>query len=305
MRRLLLFILSVPFLSLACSPANPAAPSPLSSPSSSEAKGNKPVNVNGVVENMSGGAGEFHFDVGSVLVKGDSSTGFFGGSEYAHLGNGARVEVKGQQRDGWVRADLIHVNSRVIQEPPDAGDPGDPDVPGDGGGGEPPPPVCSWPEGGGGSGEVNPSTLNLEVIITSVSGAPPTLTIVGGNRTFHATAATKLRRNDDWLPLDILRPNLIARFYGNQLPDTSIDTTEIVITRNTIDVAMEGAVVTVSGGYPSAGFTIDTTTFVANDWTKFATPACDALTPGAGLRVRGVRMIDNVTVLATAVERIY
>jgi len=300
-RRLLLLILSVPFLSLACSPANPAAPSPLSSPSSSEARGNKPVNVNGVVENMIGGAGEFQFNVGIVLVKGDSTTEFFGGSEYAHLGNGARVEVKGQQRDGWVRADRIHVNSRVIQEPPDAGDPEDPpDVPG----GDMPP-ACSWPDGGGGNGEVNPSTLNIEVIITTVSGASPTMTVVGGNRTFLTTAATKLRRNDDWLPLDILRPNLIARFYGNQLSNISIDTTEIVITRNTLDVALEGAVGTVTGAYPSAQFTIDTTTFVANDWTKFATPACDALTAGAVLRVRGVRMIDNVTVLATAVERLF
>jgi hypothetical protein len=300
-RRLLLFILSVAFLSLACSPANPAAPSPLSGAGSSEARGTKPVNVNGVVENMIGGAGEFQFNVGIVLVKGDSTTEFFGGSDYAHLGNGTRVEVKGQQQDGWVQALRIHVNSRVVQEPPDAGDPEDPpDVPG----GDIPP-ACSWPDGGGGGGDVNPSTLNIEVIITTVSGSSPTMTVVGGNRTFRTTAATRLRRNDDWLPLEILRPNLIARFYGNQLADISIDTTEIIITRNTLDVAMEGAVVAVTGEYPSAQFTIDTTTFVANDWTKFATPACDALTVGAGLRVRGVRMIDGVSVLATAVERIF
>jgi hypothetical protein len=41
---------------------------------------------------------------------GDALTEFFGGSTLADLVNGARVEVKGDQRDGFIYAERIHVN---------------------------------------------------------------------------------------------------------------------------------------------------------------------------------------------------
>ena len=46
----------------------------------------------------------FQFTVDGRLVKGDATTEFFGNSAFSDLVNGARVEVKGSQRDGFVYA---------------------------------------------------------------------------------------------------------------------------------------------------------------------------------------------------------
>ncbi len=51
-------------------------------------------------------------------------------------------------------------------------------------------------------------------------------------------------------------------------------------------------------------FVVGTNQILANAWTKFSASPCDLLVEGASLRVRGVRMADGVTVLATYVERI-
>src|SRR4029434_8233048 len=56
----------------------------------------------------------FQFKIGSRVVKGDANTTFFGDGDkpdtFADLEDGARVEVKGQQRDGFVYAVRIHIN---------------------------------------------------------------------------------------------------------------------------------------------------------------------------------------------------
>jgi len=72
------------------------------------------VEVNGVVDTLTGSASAFQFKIGARLVKGDSATAFFGDGDkpdtFGDLKNGARVEVKGEQRDGFVQATRIHVN---------------------------------------------------------------------------------------------------------------------------------------------------------------------------------------------------
>jgi len=69
------------------------------------------VNVNGTVSVLTGTASDFQFTVGGTLVKGDTSTTFSGkNNTFAALANGARVEVKGQQKNGYVYATSIHVN---------------------------------------------------------------------------------------------------------------------------------------------------------------------------------------------------
>jgi len=68
------------------------------------------VNVNGIVSNLTGTQAAFEFQVDGRLVKGDALTSFTGNSAYADLANGARVEVKGSQRDGFVYAKSVHVN---------------------------------------------------------------------------------------------------------------------------------------------------------------------------------------------------
>ena len=73
-----------------------------------------PVEVNGTIDSLTGSATAFQFNIGSRVVKGDAATDFFGDGDkpdsFADLKNGARVEVKGQQRDGFVYATRIHIN---------------------------------------------------------------------------------------------------------------------------------------------------------------------------------------------------
>jgi hypothetical protein len=67
------------------------------------------VNVNGTVQALQGTASAFQFTVDGRLVKGDTATAFTKGA-FASLHNGSRVEVKGQQQNGYVYAKTIHVN---------------------------------------------------------------------------------------------------------------------------------------------------------------------------------------------------
>jgi hypothetical protein len=83
----------------------------------SETRGNSDhtrAEVNGVIDSLTGTPAAFEFKVGSRVVRGDAQTTFFGdgnrSDSFDDLKNGARVEVKGQQRDGFVYAERIHVN---------------------------------------------------------------------------------------------------------------------------------------------------------------------------------------------------
>lgn len=69
-----------------------------------------PVNINGIVSQLLMTAPTFQFQVEGQLIKGDALTEFNGNSQLSDLANGARVEVKGAQRDGFVYASRIHVN---------------------------------------------------------------------------------------------------------------------------------------------------------------------------------------------------
>lgn len=301
-RRLFLLVLSVGLLSISCAEVNPAAPSPAADPSALDAKPAPPANVNGEVSGFAGTPDAFSMIVGSTPVRGDADTEFFGESLFAHLANGVRVEVKGERRTDHVYARRLHVNSRVTQPPPDAGEPPPPPPPEDPP--PPPPPACGWPADGPTAGEPGPSSINMEIVIGSIAGGTPNLDIAGGGRLFHTNSGTIVKRLDDGLPLEILRTNLIVRMFGNQRPDISIDVTEIQITRATLDVAAEGGATGVTGDFPEVRFTIGTTPFVANTWTRFSASACDLLVEGRALKVRGVRMADGVTVLATYVEAV-
>ncbi len=68
------------------------------------------LNLNGIVSAFTGTATAFQFAVDGRLVKGDGQTEFFGNSRFSDLANGARVEVKGAQRDAFVYANRIKVN---------------------------------------------------------------------------------------------------------------------------------------------------------------------------------------------------
>jgi hypothetical protein len=70
--------------------------------------------VSGTVAGLTGSASAFQFMLGTTTVKGDATTKFGGDSDtpktFADLKNGATVEVKGVQGDGFVQATRIQID---------------------------------------------------------------------------------------------------------------------------------------------------------------------------------------------------
>lgn len=289
MRHSLCFVVPVLILTAACSgEQNPSSPTPLAVGADQAAKGPQPVNVNGIVEALSGTADGFQFLSNGLLVKGDAATTFFGGSVFTDLVDGRRAEVKGEQDNGFVRAIRIHVN--VPED--ESTDPGD-------GPGEPPP-VCTWTQGD--AGEPGESGFSFEVIINSLTGTPPDLHLTVGRNVF-THEGTFLSRLGHRLPLDVLRSGLIVRILGNLRSDNvTLDAQEIILTRDTIDASVEGAVAGLGGTFPDMSLSIDGVPIITTPWTAFTPGPCDALVDGTHLRVTGVRLADGVTVVATTVE---
>jgi len=299
-RRLLICLLSVSLSAAACSSSNPAAPSPLSG-GSLDAKAEKPANVNGVVSEFGGTASDFHFMVEGTPVWGDGDTGFYGESIFEHLADGVRVEVKGVLWPDHVYAKRIHVNSREVSGPSDSSDTG--------GGEEPPPPPapawCSMPTNDGPSGPFPTAEKFGEIYLSSTSGTEPDLVLntISTYRVVTTSAATIVRRNNDLLPLSILRPRLVLELFGT-VTATAIDVAEINLSRSALDVFAEGQFSELIAGDTEVRFVVGTTSFLANEWTKFSGSPCEVLVEGATLRLRGVRMADGVTALATYIELI-
>lgn len=72
-----------------------------------------PVNVNGVVSDLTGSELAFQFMVNGRMATGDNETVFFGNggmTDFTDLADGVRVEVKGQLRDAAIYAVRIHIN---------------------------------------------------------------------------------------------------------------------------------------------------------------------------------------------------
>jgi hypothetical protein len=68
------------------------------------------LNINGIVAGFTGTRAAFQFTVNGQVVKGDAATELFGNTQFSELVNGARVEVKGSQRDAFVYAARLHVS---------------------------------------------------------------------------------------------------------------------------------------------------------------------------------------------------
>jgi hypothetical protein len=70
------------------------------------------LNINGTVSGFTGTQVAFQFTVDGRLVKGDALTELYGNTQFSELVNGARVQVKGAQRDGFVYATRLHVSGK-------------------------------------------------------------------------------------------------------------------------------------------------------------------------------------------------
>ena len=227
-----------------------------------------PVNVNGSVEGFSGTSSAFEFMVGNREVHGDSATEFFGGSEFADLENGARVEVKGLQRDGFVYASRIHVNDEDEDETEDDDDEDD----------------------------------AVHGAISAVSGTTAPLTLVVDGRTVHVTSATELEHRGDRLTFEVLQVGMVITASG-EASGGAIAARKLVITGNAHDVDLEGLVVgPISGTCPEISFVVGSLALETTAFTEFKQSSCSALSPGANVKVRGVLLPDGLSAQVTRIE---
>jgi hypothetical protein len=223
-----------------------------------------PVNINGIVSGKTGTSASFEFTVDSRLVKGDSNTEFFGGSAYADLANGERVEVKGQQRNGFVYAERIHVNS--------------------------------------GDDEPQEESASIHGTIQSISGAAPALVLNVGGTTVRTDGGTVVQRRGDVQALDTLRQNMDVHVIGVRRADGSIDARRIQINDDPAggEFEIEGSIGGLSGTCPAVSFKVNGYGIVTSSSTTFEA-SCASLRSGMRVKVNGEVQGDG-SVRATRVR---
>jgi hypothetical protein len=233
-----------------------------------------PVEVNGVIDSVTGTAAMFQFKIGSRLIKGDDLTIFFGNStqSFSSLKDGVRVEVKGQQRDGYVYAERIHVNDDDDDD--DAGDDGQDD------------------------------SASIHGILTAIGGAKPTLNLTVGGTTVRTSAETIVKRRGDVQTLDALKTGQILHVIGVRQSNGSIDARRIEIDDDAPggEFEIEGSLGGLKGTCPAVSFGVNGFTVVTNSSTVFDGIACSALKSGDKISVKGVRQADG-SVVATRVKK--
>jgi hypothetical protein len=225
-----------------------------------------PVEINGIVADFTGTAASFQFRIDGRLIQGDAFTQFFGGSVFANLANGKRAEVKGLQRNGFVLATRIHVNTED-------------EIPG--------------------SGE----SASIEGPLTSKSGSVPALTLLVGGVTVVTNASTEVRRRGDVQTLDVLTLGMTLHVVGTRQPDSSLVARMIQIKDDDVGGVFEisGSAGGVKGACPSLTFGVNGYDIVTDASTVFV-PACAGLKSGDKVTVKGV-ILSGRTVKATQVTR--
>jgi hypothetical protein len=235
-----------------------------------------PVTLNGLVEGLSGTAAAFQFTVNGRLVRGDAATAFFGDGDradsFASLANGRRVEVKGQQRDGFVYAVRIHVNRPDDDQGDDRGP--------------------------------QQESASIHGTLTEMGGSVPNLTLRVGGTVVRTSAATEVKRRGDRQGLEALRVGQSLHVVGDRRADGSLDARKIEIDDDAAggEFEIEGALGGLSGTCPAVRFGVNGFQIVTSGATEFKNGGCSALRNGDKVKVEGVRQA-NGTVLATEVER--
>lgn len=241
-----------------------------------------PVTLNGLVERLTGTAAAFEFTVNGRLVRGDAATAFFGDGDradsFASLANGRRVEVKGQQRDGFVYAVRIHVN-RPDDDEDDGDDEGDDRGP-------------------------QQESASIHGTLTEIGGSVPNLTLRVGGTVVRTNAATEVKRRGDRQGLEALRVGQSLHVVGDRRADGSLDARKIEIEDDAAggEVEIEGALGGLSGTCPAVRFGVNGFQIATNGATEFKNGGCSALKNGDKVKVEGVRQASG-TILATEVER--
>jgi hypothetical protein len=231
-----------------------------------------PVEINGVIDSVTGTAAAFQFKIGSRVVKGDSLTTFFGDGSatvsFAALKDGVRVEVKGSQRDGYVYATRIHVN-----------------------------------DNGTGDGGTQDTSASIAGTLTAMTGTKPTLVLTVGGTTVRTTSATDVKRRGDVQALDALKIGQTLHVVGTRQSDGSLTARLIEIDDDAPggEFEIEGAMGGLSGTCPALSFSVNGFRIRTNASTTFENGACATLKSGTKVQVKGTRAADDV-VTATLVK---
>ena len=223
------------------------------------------IPINGTVQGLIGPSTAFSFTINGRLIKGDALTEFFGGSDFTDLVNGARAEVKGLQRDGYVYASRIHVN---VEED-----------------------------------DADEIEASVQGVATSITGGAPALTLVIDGTTVKTSAATTVQRKGDDQVLSVLVQGMTLHATGLRQPDGSIAATKIQIKDDAAGGAflMNGSMGGVKGTCPSLTFNVSGYDIVTDAATTFASP-CSGFTSGTKVTVRGVVQAGG-TVKATSLAK--
>jgi hypothetical protein len=237
-----------------------------------------PVEVNGIIDTVTGSAASFQFKIGSRVIRGDNTTAFSGegpsSQGFASLKDGVRVEVKGEQRDGFVLALRIHVNG--------SGDDDDDD--GDEGGED--------------------HSASVHGALKTISGTKPNLVLLVDSTTVRTSSTTTVKRRGDVQTLDALTAGQSLHVEGARQPDGSIDARKIEIDDDAEggEFEIKGALGGLSGACPSIGFSINGFSIQTSASTAFDGVSCAALKSGDRVEVKGTRQA-NGSVSATRVKR--
>ena len=231
-----------------------------------------PVNVNGVIDSLTGSAADFQFNIGSRVVRGDGATGFFGDGDspdsFDGLEDGARVEVKGLQRDGYVYAERIHINGQ------DGDDDDDQD-----------------------------SSASVHGKLLQISGSVPTLQLMVGTTSVRTSSTTEVKRRGDVQTLSELRVGMDVHVIGTRQPDGPLDARRIEINADEAggEVEISGSAGGVSGTCPTLKFGVNGYTIRTTASTTFGGITCAAMKSGTKVTVKGISQADS-SVTATLVK---
>jgi hypothetical protein len=230
-----------------------------------------PVNVNGVIDSLTGSASAFQFKIGSRLVKGDAQTTFFGDGDrpdsFATLKEGSRVEVKGEQRDDFVYAVRIHIN------------------------------------GTGDDDDEQDSSASIHGTLNAMTGTKPTLVLTVGTTLVRTSASTEVKRKGDVQTLDQLDLGQSLHVVGDRQGDGSLNARKIEINDDATggEFEIEGSVGGLKGTCPSVQFNVNGFSIATSGATTFEGGPCSSLKSGSKVTVKGTRNADG-SVAATRVK---
>jgi hypothetical protein len=224
-----------------------------------------PVEVNGVIDTLTGTASAFQFNIGSRVIKGDAQTTFFGSGDrsttFSALKNGVRAEVKGEQRDGFVQATRLHVEDGNDNDNDDDQD----------------------------------ASASIDGRLNAMSGAKPTFTLTVGTTTVRTSSSTEVKRKGDVQALDQLKIGQTLHVVGTRQSNGSIDARKIEIEDDDDggEFEIEGSVGGLSGSCPAIQFGVNGFAIKASTSTTFEDGACSGIKSGTRVQVEGLRQADG------------